>query len=271
MKLSFYGGVREIGGREVVGKNTVSSQNLKKSIDRSNVLLIACVVLLGASIVGDFWLYDSLLEAKDTIRALENSLAEKILEIANLQSEMALLEEHRDSLQLQLEKALNESCKLADQVATLTDRVSMLKEKVGSLNVEIHDKNEVISDLEAALQRYQTTGYVLSELYYNEVLQFIYSDDTDLNHNEDYTCFNFAADVKSNAYDKGYKCGLVYIEFPSGAHAIVVFDTIDKGLVYVEPQTDEIVRVEIGRPYWDRDNYLPPTYDDTIIYFAIVW
>lgn len=116
-------------------------------------------------------------------------------------------------------------------------------------------------------------GYTIRDPTYEEVTQFITSDQTDKNeyNKENYTCANFAADIKNNAFTIGYRCGYVGIEFPDSAHAIVCFDTIDHGLIFIEPQDDEIVTLEIGQPYWDRTKYPEPTYDDTIIRFLIVW
>jgi hypothetical protein len=108
---------------------------------------------------------------------------------------------------------------------------------------------------------------------YREMLNFIALDQTDKNTfiEENYTCLNFAVDVKNNAFLKGYKCGLVYIVFTSSAHTIVCFNTTDQGLIYIEPQNDAIVKPIAGQPYWDRTRYNPPLYNDTIIYVAIVW
>jgi hypothetical protein len=57
------------------------------------------------------------------------------------------------------------------------------------------------------------------------------------------------------------KAGYGYVEFEDGAHALVCFDTVDKGLVFVEPQTDELVTVAVGINYWDY----------TIVQFDIIW
>ena len=101
---------------------------------------------------------------------------------------------------------------------------------------------------------------------------YIASDQTDKNeYSENYTCWNFAADVKNNAFKAGYRCGLVYIEFPDGAHTIVCFNTTDRGIIFIEPQYDATVTVEIGIHYWADNGYGIPDYDDTIIYYAIVW
>ena len=69
---------------------------------------------------------------------------------------------------------------------------------------------------------------------------------------------------------EGYRCGYVYITFPKLAHAIICFDTVDQGLIFIEPQDDRIVTLTIGEVYWDRTYYVTED-DDTIIDYGIVW
>ena len=108
---------------------------------------------------------------------------------------------------------------------------------------------------------------------YQEVMSFIAVDQTDKNTfiMGNYTCLNFAVDVRNHALMKGIRCGLVYVVFSSSSHAIVCFDTTDQGLIYIEPQNDAVVKPNIGQPYWNRTEYRPPLYDDKVIYIAIVW
>ncbi len=116
-------------------------------------------------------------------------------------------------------------------------------------------------------------GYTVRDPAYQEALQFVSSDPTDKNQYvpKRYTCTNFAADFKNNAFKVGYRCGFVLIEFPDSAHAIVCFNTTDYGIIFIEPQNDEITKLVIGQPYWDRTKYQKPEFDDTILRFIIVW
>jgi hypothetical protein len=86
-----------------------------------------------------------------------------------------------------------------------------------------------------------------------------------------YTCYHFAAEIGRNADREGIRSAYIRIDFPEGGHAIVAFNTFDRGLVFIEPQTDEEMKVEIGKPYWPRAKYLPPDYDDTVIKITIYW
>jgi len=122
-----------------------------------------------------------------------------------------------------------------------------------------------------------TTGFNIKDPTYQEMLTFIRNDKTDQKNYIDgsYVCHDFTIDVKRNAFNAGYRCFFVYIEMgkytvdPS-AHALVAFNTTDRGIVYIEPQTDMIMNVKVGQPYWDRTVYLAPSYDDTVTKIELV-
>ncbi len=117
------------------------------------------------------------------------------------------------------------------------------------------------------------SGYNIRNPTYQEIKAFLAADTTDLNtYNADnYTCYEYTRDVCNNAFNQGYRAGDVYIEFPDGAHALVCFQTVDHGLIFIEPQSDSEMTVVVGVHYWDRTVYSDPGYDDTIVKFGIIW
>ena len=107
-------------------------------------------------------------------------------------------------------------------------------------------------------------GYDIRDPTSQEALRFIASDQTDQNVylSGQYTCENFASDLKDNAFWIGFRCGYVIVNFDEGiGHAINVFNTTDRGMIFVEPQNDEIVTLTVGQHYLDR----------TVVRFIIVW
>jgi hypothetical protein len=117
---------------------------------------------------------------------------------------------------------------------------------------------------------YSTTGYDIRDPTYAEMLNFISADRTNYNQYVDssYVCHDFSSDVDRNAYKVGYRCYWAFIEFGetnvSAGHTAVAFNTTDRGIIFIEPQSDRIINVRVGQPYWDRSYYQVPSYDDTV-------
>jgi hypothetical protein len=98
---------------------------------------------------------------------------------------------------------------------------------------------------------------------YNQVVDFIRTDKTDEYDYipEKFTCGNFAKTVYDNAQLSGYKCGIVFIYFVNDdiIHACNVFDTTDRGLIFVDCTSSRhrqigddfntIVNIEKGKEY----------------------
>jgi hypothetical protein len=116
-------------------------------------------------------------------------------------------------------------------------------------------------------------GYTLRDPTYKQAVDFLERDKTDRNeYDEDsYICSHFARDVGNNAEAEGLRCALVELRYSEGGHTIIAFDTIDKGLVYFEPQFDDEVEVIIERSYSHLNDYLEPSIDDTIIDILVIW
>ncbi len=108
-----------------------------------------------------------------------------------------------------------------------------------------------------------------------ELREFLANDKTDSNPYVpgEYVCFEFATQVNNNAEANGIRAAYVRIRFGSWAHAVVAFETVDKGLVFIEPQSDMNVDLVIGKPYpWQAAGAIRTTdYDDAILDLQIIW
>jgi hypothetical protein len=88
---------------------------------------------------------------------------------------------------------------------------------------------------------------------YEQVISFLKSDTTDQTPYDlnKFTCGDYAEHVQHNAEATGYRCGWIFIELNDGyRHACDVFNTTDKGLVFVDSTTfDSVVDVKEGSEY----------------------
>jgi hypothetical protein len=118
-------------------------------------------------------------------------------------------------------------------------------------------------------------GYTLNDPTFNQMKAFLAQDQTDKHAYKamKYNCFNFSADTVINASKEHIRCGIVYVMLFSTAHACVVFNTTDDGLVFVEPQTDELVNLQRGEAYWASISSVkyPSLYHDMVTMYTIIW
>jgi hypothetical protein len=119
-----------------------------------------------------------------------------------------------------------------------------------------------------------SSGYTLQNPTYQEMKTFLAQDPTNVNNyvEDKYVCVDFAAAVNNNAEAKGIRCAVVDIFYPDGyGHTIVAFDTTDRGLIYIEPQFDQEVKLVVGRSYSQLNNFTAAPRDDTIKRYLVVW
>jgi hypothetical protein len=67
-----------------------------------------------------------------------------------------------------------------------------------------------------------------------------------------FECRHFTTEVDNNAKAAGWQCGFVLICYAQGQHAVVAFNTSDRGIIFIEPQTDDIINVAVGGTYQDQ-------------------
>jgi predicted nucleic acid-binding Zn-ribbon protein len=217
------------------------------------------------------------------VSALQANISGLQSEIVSLNNDKIALEAQVATLQFNMSGLQSEIASLSNEKTALENQVSTLQANITSLQTEIASlENEVIESFnlgyaEGEAAGYQVgydegyaqgvedgagSGWYIRDPTYAEAIAFINSDRTDENeYTEDYVCYDFTADFNSNAFQMGYRCGFVYIEFEDGAHAIACFNTTDEGLIYIEPQNDKIVDVAVGQSYWG----------DIIVKIGIIW
>ena len=157
----------------------------------------------------------------------------------------------------------------------------MEKELVDT-KTELTNTNLQLEEVQNKITKLQSRDkYKLHDPTYSEVLNFIRSDRTDKHQyiENEYVCTHFARDVNNNAENHGIRCAFVSINLSGGeGHAIIAFNTTDKGLIFFDPQTDERLRyLRVGKDYWadcviPRGNYYyERDPNNTVEDFTIVW
>ncbi|GAJ00677.1 unnamed protein product, partial [marine sediment metagenome] len=116
------------------------------------------------------------------------------------------------------------------------------------------------------------------ELYnptHKEMKEFLAGNKTDLNPfiKGEYVCFNFAAELNNNAEANGIRAAYVRIRAEKWGHALVAFETTDRGIVFIEPQSDREVELAIGEPFpWYSVGAVSPlTSYDSLVEIQIIW
>jgi hypothetical protein len=110
---------------------------------------------------------------------------------------------------------------------------------------------------------------------YKELREFLADDKTDLNTfvSGEYVCFDFAAELNNNAEARGIRAAYVRLRANEWAHAVVAFETVDRGLIMIEPQSDAEIELVVGKPYpwWLADASSPLSYAEVIEEIQIIW
>jgi hypothetical protein len=128
-----------------------------------------------------------------------------------------------------------------------------------------------------ALGDHEGWGTFVRNPTHDEVLDFIEEDETDdIEYVEgEFECLDFCMMFRNNAFKKGYISYTVWIDFvgQTFGHTIIAFNTTDMGMVYLDPQLDYFVNLQVGIDYWKDAVLSPQEYgggyliDDWHIYF----
>jgi hypothetical protein len=102
-----------------------------------------------------------------------------------------------------------------------------------------------------ATPQYQT-------LTWSQLTDFLLNDHTNWNSwTDQYTCVNFSLDLVAHAKLQRINAWIVGVEFAGQdeGHAFVAIPTSDRGIIWVEPQTDDTYTIsQIGQPLCHANN-----------------
>jgi len=192
-----------------------------------------------------------------------------VWELDILQGEYDILEQNNLNLNSENEylKEINKLMifnKLENQkqINNLTNQLKKLENEreklINELSMEYRTQNQLKESIKQAKKERGLINPTFKQLK-----RFIRTDETDKNIGSDkYDCTEFSNDFVSNFAKKGYDSGIVEIDYTKGnekkrlGHIIVAVNTTDKGLVYVEPQTDDIIKdINVNDNYCDLINW----------------
>jgi hypothetical protein len=210
----------------------------------------------------------------DELELTTANLASTQTQLASVQTEVETTQAELATTQTELATTQTELATTQTELATTQTQLEGIKDELTELKVEL-------VDLQTSYEGLMTGhGYTIKDPTYREMMNFIRLDKTDQKRyiEGEYVCENFAADVCNVAEVKGIRCAYVTIRYPNElGHAIIAFNTIDEGIVYIEPQSDDLVEPEVGEYFYKcvvpRAGYYyeRPDYDDTIERILVVW
>lgn len=196
------------------------------------------------------------------------------------QSDIDNLENYYDSQMNNLESVItyyeNETLNLNEELSSTNDRLSGVQGELEQTNLSLQENISELEKLQFG------DKYQMHDPTYYEASRFIASDTTDEipYNNETFDCEDFCQQINNNAENRGIRCAYVVLYFydTNTGHAIIGFNTVDRGMVYVEPQSDEWVEnLEVGNDYWTDcvvpkgGYYYEDAPNDTIKEFLIFW
>jgi len=224
--------------------------------------LIAAIVVLTLAVVffGVSWIF-----TQQDLDATKTELSDTRLALTNNETELRNTQDELSIITAELQGT-------KDYLSDIEAQLQLTRDNL--LNVEAE-----LEDAKAELSALQADPFHLHNPTFDEVISFLQEDETDSNPyiEDEYVCTHFARDVNDNAEDQGIRCAFVVLHQPRQSHTIIAFETIDQGMVYFEPQSDERVRPIIGKEYWrcvePRPGYYypKPPFDDTILDIVVIW
>ena len=150
------------------------------------------------------------------------------------------------------------SIKLGDELKEKDRAIQNLELEKSGLQSEITALKSRILEIESFCQNI-SAGKELRNPTWSELKNFLEMDQTNkLIYNETFDCSGFAIELFKRARNSNFRCAIVEIESEKNTtgHLLNAFQTVDKGLVFVDETgnekgggKDKIAYIKIGNPY----------------------
>jgi len=253
-----------------------------------NVLLYS-FTLLCLIVVLALWLINAgqLTDVRAELAFTQSELAVTRSGLAVTQANLATAQTKLSQTESSLADTQNELAATSEQLQETDFQLAQVRSDYTNTLTTLNLEKEQSLELQTTFANLQANydsltdgyGYVLRDPTYREVKAFLAADKTDARTyvDDSYVCEDFSLDVKIHAMQQKIRCAFVSIRFvgDNAGHAIVAFDTTDMGIIYIEPQSDEEVNLQVGKHYWTQclitNVYYTTTYDDTIERFNVIW
>jgi hypothetical protein len=138
-------------------------------------------------------------------------------------------------------------------IQNLQDEKTILENKTVLLEADKEKLSSFLTNISEAKES------ELKNPTWDELEIFLNSDDTNkLVYNKSFDCTGFAIELFKRARDTGLRCGIVEVEFEenTAGHMLNIFQTVDKGLVFIDVTgnengtgLDKVAYLETGNPY----------------------
>jgi len=148
---------------------------------------------------------------------------------------------------------------LMKQTSILKESEELLDEKFRNLSEE-HKELSLMYDLsQEEIERLNRLDLFEFTPTFQEVKEVLREDKIDEvpYDEEDFSCAEYSFGLIQTFFGRKIHTCTVYVIFEDGAHSIVAINTSDKGLIYVEPQTDDIIfDLNVGDDYCKKMNWI---------------
>ncbi len=242
------------------------------------------VILAGASLffyLNFFNTNAQLYTVEAALNSTHTQLESTKTELKATKGEVAATKTELEAVMVKIASTETELQSIKGQLQSAETELASTSASLSTIQAEMDEKETELVELQISHEGLMTGhGYTLTDPTYSALMRFLENDDTDKAEyiKGEYECAEFATNLCNRAEDKDIRCAYVSLRFPDGrGHAIVAFDTIDKGLTYIEPQYDDLVEIEIGKPFYQcivpsgDYTYEKPDQDDTIEKVLVAW